>query len=914
MAKTEILSPAVRVKINNEWVELPALKGEKGDAASTIRVGEVRSGSTASVVNSGTVNDVVLDFVLPKGDRGLQGIQGERGLQGEPGPRGEKGEKGDKGERGLQGLQGKQGLQGIQGEKGEKGDKGDKGDRGLQGIQGDPLTWDDLTDEQKASLKGEKGDDGPVYTFYMRDLQFNSGDSADSTLDDEIILTGYFFIDGNVPLNYGDYILKAYCKEDNQDWVEAKKVEWVEDRNYRIFPKVVFNASHHIDGIRLDFFKKTTIVHSVYFRIPRNGEKGDPLTWDDLTDEQKASLKGEQGIQGEPGPKGDKGQDADSYTFEVERLYWDKVELYKVLYGYLVVNGEKKSDYEVKGYYKIHNKDYWLYRSSYRWNTSNNELTVMFSGSQEDNIKEIRLDFLKDGLVVYSHYIQIPQDGKDGQNGKDGADGQNGKNADSYTFQVGKLYWDEATHYTFLKGYLLVNSEKSSAYDVNAYCKRVNQGQDKWESAQQCNLDGSNNILTVMFSDSQEDNIKEIRLDFLKKNGLFVYSHYIQIPQDGKDGQNGNDGQDAPVYTFEVEELRYDEAVNHTFIKGYLVVNGERKSDYNVEGYCRRVNQSQSSLEREAGQSWDASNNELTVMFSSNNDLKEIRLDFLKDGLVVYSHYIQIPKDGADAHIYIFDNSGITYNGNTTYIEGHFLVDGERRNDYPTKAYIRDNDTTWKEVSSVEYSGDALIVTIQGIATNKQIRIDFLNGEQIVYSYYMVIPKNGAKGDRGEQGIQGEKGDTGAPAGIGNVTASITAGTTPTVTVTTDGPNTAKNMHFTFDGIPTVKGMTMDSLSLFDYKTKDYFDANGDRILQFQLPQQGSYTVKCIYLYANLGSSLLFRWSLKAPSEGRYILRDLYHTGDLVVTNGEYISGQTIHDDNTYGISGKAWFFLIRIA
>jgi len=35
--------------------------------------------------------------------------------------------------------------------KGEKGDKGDKGDA---------LTWDDLTPEQKASLKGEKGDKG----------------------------------------------------------------------------------------------------------------------------------------------------------------------------------------------------------------------------------------------------------------------------------------------------------------------------------------------------------------------------------------------------------------------------------------------------------------------------------------------------------------------------------------------------------------------------------------------------------------------------------------------------------------------------------------------------------------------------------------------------------------------------------
>ena len=558
MAKTEVLSPAVRVKINNEWVELPALKGEKGDAASTIRVGEVRSGSTASVVNSGTVNDVVLDFVLPKGDRGLQGIQGprgEQGLQGEPGP---KGEKGDRGDRGLQGIRGPQGEKGEPGSQGEKGEKGDRGDRGLQGMKGDPLTWADLTDEQKASLKGEKGDDGPVYTFYMRDLQFNSGASADSTLDDKIILTGYFFIDGNEPLNYGDYILKAYCKEDNQNWVEAEKVEWVEDGNHRIFPKVVFDASHHIDGIRLSFFKKSRIVHSVYFRIPRNGEKGDPLTWDDLTEEQKASLKGEQGIQGEPGPKGDKGQDADSYTFEVERLYWDKAGRRKVLYGYLVVNGEKKSDYEVKGYYKIHNKDYWLYKSSYRWDTSNNRLLVMFSGSsQENDIKEIRLDFLKNDLVVYSHYIQIPQNGEQGLQGPKGdkgdpltwADltdeqkaslkgerGEMGKDAPVYTFEVKDLYWDKQVYYTFLKGRLVVNEESKSVYVAKAYCKRVNQSQSSWESALECGFNSDTNELLAMFSGSQEDNIKEIRLDFLKNDSV-VYSHYIQIPKDGKTGE-----------------------------------------------------------------------------------------------------------------------------------------------------------------------------------------------------------------------------------------------------------------------------------------------------------------------------------------------------------------------------------------
>ena len=809
MAKTEILSPAVRVKINNEWVELPALKGEKGDAASTIRVGEVRSGSTASVVNSGTVNDVVLDFVLPKGDRGLQGIQGPKGDKGEPGP---KGDKGDKGDRGLQGIRG---PQGEKGEPGPQGEKGEKGDRGLQGLKGDPLTWADLTDEQKASLKGEKGDDGPVYTFYMRDLQFDKGASADSTLDDKIILTGYLFVNGQVPVDITtDYIVKAYCKEDDQDWVEAEKVEWAHAGDFDFFPEVVFNASHHIDNIRLDFFKKSRIVHSVYFRIPRNGEKGDPLTWDDLTAEQKASLKGKKGDKGERG----------------------------------------------------------------------------FEGPQ----------------------------------GIQGVKGDKGKNADSYTFAVGKLYWDEATKNTFLIGNLFVNGEEKGGYDVDAYCKRVNQSQDKWESAQQYNWEGPNNRLVVTFSGSQEDNIKEIRLDFLN-NSLnhrpVEYSYYMQVPKDGKDGQNGkdgadgqngNDGQDAPVYTFEVEEIRYDEAVNYTIIKGYLVVNGERKSDYNVEGYCRRVNQSQSSLEREAGQSWDASNNELTVMFSSNNDLKEIRLDFLKDGLVVYSHYIQIPKDGVDGvngkNIF-FDVYSLSNNGRAV-LNGWLIVDGNATNEYTPSAYYRGlNGVGWNEADEVYYSDKQLFVKVNSQVS--AIRIVFSKDNTFAYACNVQFPK---QGERGEQGPKGDKGDTGDPAGIGNVTASITAGKTPTVTVTTDGPNTAKNMHFTFDGIPTVKGMTTNSYKLSDLATKNYWDENGDRIMEFQLPQQGSYTVQCIHLYYSYATSpSIIRWSLRAPKEGVYILKELYYDG-IIVPSGKYYSGNVIHSENSNSIEGDAWFFLIRIA
>lgn len=53
---------------------------------------------------------------------------------------------------------------------GPKGDKGDRGDVGLQGPAGKDgqdgkVTFEDLTPEQKASLKGEKGDKGDAFKF-----------------------------------------------------------------------------------------------------------------------------------------------------------------------------------------------------------------------------------------------------------------------------------------------------------------------------------------------------------------------------------------------------------------------------------------------------------------------------------------------------------------------------------------------------------------------------------------------------------------------------------------------------------------------------------------------------------------------------------------------------------------------------
>src|SRR5699024_6757800 len=65
-----------------------------------------------------------------------------------------KGDKGDKGDRGEQGIQGERGLTGDQGERGLTGLTGAKGDKG------DPVTYEELTPQQKLELKGEKGDKG----------------------------------------------------------------------------------------------------------------------------------------------------------------------------------------------------------------------------------------------------------------------------------------------------------------------------------------------------------------------------------------------------------------------------------------------------------------------------------------------------------------------------------------------------------------------------------------------------------------------------------------------------------------------------------------------------------------------------------------------------------------------------------
>lgn len=151
----------------------------KGDIGITpnIRIGAIQTiapGTYASVTISGTPEEPVLNFKIPRGAVGEKGETGTvpnisigtvqnlpperyayvtrtgpdqapifhfgivRGQKGDPGPQGPKGDKGDIGE------QGPQGVQGIQGQRGEIGPKGDNGYSPIKGT--DYWTIEDKTE------------------------------------------------------------------------------------------------------------------------------------------------------------------------------------------------------------------------------------------------------------------------------------------------------------------------------------------------------------------------------------------------------------------------------------------------------------------------------------------------------------------------------------------------------------------------------------------------------------------------------------------------------------------------------------------------------------------------------------------------------------------------------------------------
>lgn len=92
-----------------EWVD------QTGGGGSTISVEvgvteTLEPGTQATVTNSGTEQNIILNFGIPKGEKG------DRGIQGETGPQGPQGQTGPEGPTGPQGIQGPEGPKGPKGE------------------------------------------------------------------------------------------------------------------------------------------------------------------------------------------------------------------------------------------------------------------------------------------------------------------------------------------------------------------------------------------------------------------------------------------------------------------------------------------------------------------------------------------------------------------------------------------------------------------------------------------------------------------------------------------------------------------------------------------------------------------------------------------------------------------------------
>lgn len=96
--------------------------GQIQGPAGSVAIGTVTTGapgSQASVTNSGTGSNAILNFTIPQGpqgERGIQGPQGEQGPTGATGPQGEQGEQGPQGPRGATGATGPTGPRGYPGD------------------------------------------------------------------------------------------------------------------------------------------------------------------------------------------------------------------------------------------------------------------------------------------------------------------------------------------------------------------------------------------------------------------------------------------------------------------------------------------------------------------------------------------------------------------------------------------------------------------------------------------------------------------------------------------------------------------------------------------------------------------------------------------------------------------------------
>lgn len=342
-------------------------KGDKGDAGSnaTIRVGQVDTGdpgTSAQVVNDGSITDARLHFTIPRGDTGLQGPQGQRGpqgIQGLPGPQGVRGDTGPQGPAGIgvvfrgkrdsvddlptTGHQGDyylvqghawiwDGAQWVDGGDfvGPQGPQGEQGDQGVQGQPGEAATVRVGTtttlpagsqatvinsgDERNATLNFAipQGKDGPEGQRGPQGVQGIPGPQGEQGVKGDLGPKGDKGDKGNKGdqgTNGPGWFYSLYAPQQADDGSYIVHNDDVSPVPYGdILGETIIDPDGNIWTAGID--------HGTYIAVkPRNtslkGPKGDTGSQGPKGDTGPQGLQGDKGMPGDQGPKGDKGQQGD---------------------------------------------------------------------------------------------------------------------------------------------------------------------------------------------------------------------------------------------------------------------------------------------------------------------------------------------------------------------------------------------------------------------------------------------------------------------------------------------------------------------------------------------------------------------------------------------------------------------------
>ena len=192
----ELLAQYERLKEISDQTEKTILKAntatKNADAAAK------RADDAANDVQKKLDNGEFVGAQGPKGEKGEPGPQGPQGETGATGPQGPKGETGATGPQGPKGKDGEvtfesltdEQIASLRGEPGEKGEKGEKGDPGAQGEKGEKgdtgrdapqeavlYTAQTLNDAQKTQARENIGAADAAMVSQLKDDKVNQSDA-----------------------------------------------------------------------------------------------------------------------------------------------------------------------------------------------------------------------------------------------------------------------------------------------------------------------------------------------------------------------------------------------------------------------------------------------------------------------------------------------------------------------------------------------------------------------------------------------------------------------------------------------------------------------------------------------------------------------------------------------------------------